>query len=46
MNAPIPTETFKYSNLGLKDGDVFIDKILGKEFRYEVATKKLTPVEK
>jgi len=46
LNAPISTETFNYSNLGLKDGDVFIDKILNKGFRYDAATKKLTPVEK
>jgi len=46
INKPIPPETFKYTNLGLKDGDVFIDKILDKEYRYEADTKKLKPVEK
>ncbi len=46
LNAPIPTETFNYSNLGLKDGDLFIDEILNKEYRYEAATKQLKPVEK
>jgi len=46
LNAPIPTETFEYTNLGLKDGDIFLDEILDKEYRYEAATKKLIPVEK
>ncbi|HIJ72047.1 MAG TPA: hypothetical protein HPP87_11905 [Planctomycetes bacterium] len=46
LNAPIPTETFEYTNLGLKDGDIFSDKIANKEFQYEAATKKLKPVEK
>ncbi|MBW1792315.1 MAG: hypothetical protein JRJ14_08695 [Deltaproteobacteria bacterium] len=46
LNQAIPPETFEYTNIGLKDGDVFIDKILNKEYRYEAATKKLKPVEK
>jgi len=46
LNAPIPTETFNYSNLGLKDGDILSDKIANKEFQYEAATKELKPVEK
>ena len=35
VNKPIPEETFTYKNLGLKDGDKFIDKIAGKEFSYQ-----------
>ena len=46
VNQPIPPETFEYTNLGLKDGDIFSDKIADKEFKYEAATKKLKPVEK
>jgi hypothetical protein len=37
VNKPIPAETFTYKNLGLKDGDEFIDKIAGKEYRYQDA---------
>lgn len=35
INRLIPAETFTYKNLGLKDGDKFIDKILGKEYTYQ-----------
>jgi hypothetical protein len=35
LNVPIPAETFNHRNLGLKDGDRFIDKILGKKFTYQ-----------
>ena len=46
VNHVIPSETFEYTNLGLKDSDLFIDEILNKEYRYEAATKQLKPVEK
>jgi hypothetical protein len=35
INEPIPAETFTYKNLGLKDGDKFIDKTTGKDFEYK-----------
>ena len=35
INKPIAAETFTYRNLGLKDGDEFIDKIAGKKFKYQ-----------
>ncbi len=35
INDVIPAETFTYKNLGLKDGDKFIDKILDKEYTYQ-----------
>jgi len=35
LNQAIPEETFTYKNLGLKNGDKFIDKILGKECSYQ-----------
>ena len=44
INHPIPPETFTYKNLGLEDGDKFVDKILGKEFTYQDQT--LIEVEK
>jgi hypothetical protein len=37
VNEPIPAETFTYKNLGLKDGDYFIDKIKGKKYKIEDA---------
>jgi hypothetical protein len=37
VNKPIPVETFTYKNLGLKDGDKFIDEIAGKEYKYQDA---------
>jgi hypothetical protein len=35
VNGPIPDVTFTYRNLGLKNGDKFIDKILDKEYIYQ-----------
>jgi hypothetical protein len=35
LNKPIPSETFNYKNLSLKDGDRFTDKILDKEYTYQ-----------
>ena len=32
VNEPIPAEVFTYKNLGLQNGDKFIDKTLGKEY--------------
>ncbi len=46
LNQAVPEETFTYKNLGLENGDKFIDKIINKEYRYEAATKQLKPVEK
>ena len=46
LNQDVPEETFSYTNLGLEEGDMFSDKIKNKEYRYEVATKQLKPVEK
>jgi hypothetical protein len=37
VNKPIPAETFTYKNLGLKDGDKFVDKVEGKEYKYQDA---------
>jgi len=44
VNNPISDEVFTYKNLGLKDGDKFIDKILDKEYTYQ--DEKLIVVEK
>lgn len=46
VNQEIPPETFEYTNLNLKDMDIFIDEILNKEYRYKAATRTLEPVEK
>ena len=46
LNQKIPSETFEYTNLKLKDRDIFIDEILNKEYRYKAATKTLEPVRK
>jgi len=46
INHPIPAEKFTYKNLGLENGDKFIDKILDKEYRYEAATGTLEPFER
>jgi len=46
LNKTIPEETFTHKNLGLKDGDIFIDEIMNKEYRYEAATKKLKTIDK
>jgi len=35
INELIPEETFTYRNLGLENGDKFIDKILDKEYTYQ-----------
>lgn len=36
-NQEIPLETFTYKNLGLKNGDKFVDKIAGKEYEFKDA---------
>jgi hypothetical protein len=46
LNQKIPSETFEYTNLKLKEGDIFIDEILNKEYRYKASTQTLQPVEK
>jgi len=43
VNIPIPDETFTYKNLGLQDGDKFIDKIQDKEYTYQDG--ELVPLE-
>jgi len=43
-NIPISDEVFTYKNLGLKNGDRFIDKILDKEYTYQ--DERLVEVEK
>jgi len=35
LNQAIPAETFAYTNLGLKDGDKFVDRIQSKEYVYK-----------
>ena len=37
LNEPIPAQTFTYKNLSLVDGEVFVDEIAGKEYKYEDA---------
>jgi hypothetical protein len=37
INRSIPAETFTYRNLGLQNGDKFIDKIEGKEYKVKDA---------
>ncbi|OHB55872.1 MAG: hypothetical protein A2173_04730 [Planctomycetes bacterium RBG_13_44_8b] len=37
VNQEVSPETFTYNNLGLKNGDKFIDKIEGKEYKYQDA---------
>ena len=44
LNQEIPPEKFEYTNLNLKEGDIFIDEILDEEYRYEAATQTLKPV--
>jgi len=46
LNQAIPEETFTYKNLGLKDGDKFIDKILDKEYTYQDGNLILVSKEK
>jgi len=42
INEAIPSETFTYKNLGLESGDKFVDKIAGKEYKYQDAN--LVPI--
>lgn len=35
LNQAIPEKTFTYKNLGLQNGDKFIDRILDKEYTYQ-----------
>jgi len=35
LNVPIPAETFTYKNLGLQNGDKFVDEMLGRTFTYQ-----------
>jgi len=44
INEVIPPVTFTYKNLGMKNGDKFIDKIGGKEYKYQ--DEQLIEVEK
>lgn len=44
INNKISQKTFEYTNLNLKDGDVFIDEILKKKYRYKAATRSLEPL--
>jgi hypothetical protein len=46
INQSIASETFTYKNLGLKEGDIFVDEIQKKEYRYKEATKSLEPINK
>jgi hypothetical protein len=46
VNRKIPPETFEYTNLNLKDGDIFIDELSNKQYRYEAATGTLRPVDR
>jgi len=45
LNQTIPSNTFEYTNLNLNDGDLFIDKLSEKKYRYERATRTLIAVE-
>ena len=42
VNMALPENTFSLNNLGLKDGDEFIDKIENKKYRYQDAN--LVPI--
>jgi hypothetical protein len=42
VNMVLPENTFSLSNLGLKNGDKFVDKIAGKEYKYQDA--ELVPI--
>ena len=44
VNHPIPAEKFTYKNLGLENGDKFIDKTMGKGYTYQDGN--LIPAEK
>ena len=46
VNEALSEDVFTYKNLGLKDGDIFIDKIDNKEYRYKATNKTLEPIEK
>jgi len=35
VGRPMPRETFTYKNLGLKNGDTFVDEILDKQYTYQ-----------
>lgn len=35
VNTSIPSETFTAANLGMQNGDKFIDKVNDKEFTYQ-----------
>lgn len=37
LNGVIPAETFSYKNLGLENGDEFVDKVLSKKYTYQDA---------
>ncbi len=37
LNVPINKEMFTYKKLGLKNGEIFVDKIARKEYKYEDA---------
>lgn len=37
VNMALPENTFSLNNLGLRDGDKFVDSIEGKEYKYEDA---------
>lgn len=44
LNQIVPEETFTYHNLGLKDGDLFVDKIENKKYKYNLSTKSLDAI--
>jgi hypothetical protein len=45
LNGQIPSGTFEYTNLGLGDGDVFIDEITDKQYLFRAATQTLEPLD-
>lgn len=46
VNKEIPPGTFEPTNLNLKDGDILVDKISKKEYKYEESTKTFELLEK
>lgn len=44
INDTIPSDTFTYKHLGLKDGDTYEDTILKKEYIYKEETKTLDQI--
>lgn len=44
INHTVPSETFTYKHLGLKDGDTYEDAILNKEYIYREETKTLDQI--